>query len=233
MNIQNTVNEEIGFSTKISAIDLALMAARKKAKLTIKMIDSPTINSPDSPDNVTITSTKLEKQKLREDKKRETRNAQLVRAIELKRVRADLKQMKDKTKAETSNKPVHMKKLATAAAKLPSLNTSMTHFFDEAKTKFNTVELSALILHLQHYNRVALTTQAINQKLIVGMHVVINSGDPRYIGMAGIVARVQRIRCYVDVHNVPKPVYFFTSDVAPTAIVTTEVLDIDSTGTNG
>jgi len=57
------------------------------------------------------------------------------------------------------------------------------------------------------------TQRALSQKVAAGDEVRILGGDPRYVGMTGTVSKAQRIRCYVTVGGVNKPIYLFTSDV--------------------
>ena len=87
--------------------------------------------------------------------------------------------------------------------------------FNEVTTNFSAEQITALALHLQHFNRVKATERALNQKIEAGMSVRIIGGDPKYIGMTGTVSKAQRIRCYVEVPGIKKPVYLFTSDVEP------------------
>ena len=72
---------------------------------------------------------------------------------------------------------------------------------------------SDLALHLQHFNRVKATERALGQRVVQGTSVRIVAGDPRFIGLSGTVVKAQRIRCYVEVPGIKKPVYLFTSDV--------------------
>jgi hypothetical protein len=46
------------------------------------------------------------------------------------------------------------------------------------------------------------------------------------VGQTGTVSKAQRIRCYVEIPGVNKPVYLFTSDVET-------ISEIVATGTNG
>jgi hypothetical protein len=52
-----------------------------------------------------------------------------------------------------------------------------------------------------------------SNKVEAGNTVTIISGDARYVGKTGTVSKAQRIRCYVEIPGVSKPVYLFTSDV--------------------
>jgi hypothetical protein len=76
---------------------------------------------------------------------------------------------------------------------------------------------------------------AVGAKLVVGQLVTIMSGNAKFVGQHATVAKVQRIRCYVDVPGVEKSVYLFTSDVIPVATSEAESLPAaeTSTGTEG
>lgn len=110
--------------------------------------------------------------------------------------------------------PAHMKKVAKAAEKLTALGQAAELLFNEATANLPGAELAALATHIQHFNRVKATERALNQELEVGQEVTIVGGDPRFIGKSGTLAKVQRIRCYVTVEGINKPVYLFTSDVS-------------------
>ena len=144
---------------------------------------------------------------------------------------AQLKAEREARKAAKANdrqtgKPAHMKKVERAASKLPVLNDQMQLTFNEVTTNFSAEQITALALHLQHFNRVKATERALSQKVETGTSVRIIGGDPKFIGMTGTVSLARRIRCFVEVPGVKKPVYLFTSDV--------EVLaSVAATGTDG
>ncbi len=117
--------------------------------------------------------------------------------------------------------PAHMKKVEKAAEKLGALGQAATLLFNEATTNLSATELATLALRIQHFNRVKATERALTQKITVGQSVEIVGGDPRFIGKTGTIAKAQRIRCYVTVEGLNKPIYLFTSDVA---VTTTEAL---------
>ena len=120
-----------------------------------------------------------------------------------------------------------MKKIASAAGKLPILSDSTQLLFNEATTNLSRDQLTALALHIQHFNRVKATERALDQRVVQGTPVRIIGGDPKFMGMTGTVTKAQRIRCYVTVPGVKREVYLFTSDV--------EVLEAvqGATGTEG
>lgn len=141
-------------------------------------------------------------------------------------------------KASIQKPTAHMTKVEKAGAKLPSLGAVARNIFDEVTTNLSSEQRTALALHLQHFNRVQATTRALTAgDLKVGQLVTITGGDPKYIGMTGAIETLRRIRCFVAVPGVKKPVYLFTSDVEPTEGAGEQVIiaDLDeaATGTEG
>ena len=204
--------QEINKGNEMSAIDKALAAAqaRKAMKEGLSMETGTTSKV----DDATKVAAKIAK-----DAERAARQTQ---------IKAQREERKAARIAEkTSGKPVHMKKVERAASKLPGLNEQMTLLFNEATTNFSAEQLTALALHLQHFNRVKATERALDQRVVQGTPVRIIGGDPKFMGMTGTVTKAQRIRCYVTVPGVKREVYLFTSDV--------EVLEAvqSATGTEG
>jgi len=106
----------------------------------------------------------------------------------------------------------HMKKVEKAAERLGTLSDAASLIFNEATASLSALELGILAGHLQHFNRVKATSRAAATRPSVGQTVTIVSGDPRYVGRTGTVTKSQRIRMYVQLDGVKKPVYLFTSD---------------------
>lgn len=171
-------------------------------------------------------------------------------AIEAKRAakKAERDAARDAKKAEKAmnagaKAPAHMAKVMKAGAKLPALSETAMQFFENLKANLGSFDLSTLALHLQHYNRVEATLRAATQKVENGSIVRIVGGDPRYVGMIGEVVEARKIRCFVDVEEVNKPIYLFTSDVevldkvalpvATPEAETDEAVEQDATGTEG
>lgn len=192
-------------NTKLSAIDKALAAAqaRKAAKEGLTA-DAPTSRPAGDAQK------KVKAKASSEDAKAARTAAAEARAARQAQIKADRAARKA---AAPSNKPAHMKKVERAAGKLPSMNEQMQLTFNEVTTNFSAAEITALALHLQHFNRVKATERALTQKVDTGMTVRIIGGDPKFIGMTGTVGTARRIRCFVDVPGYKKPVYLFTSDV--------------------
>jgi len=134
-----------------------------------------------------------------------------------KKAARDAARATKKAERDAARQPAHMRKVAKAAEKLGSLNESAQLLFNEATANLTAADLATLALHIQHFNRVKATERALSQSIEAGMEVTIVGGDPRFIGQTGTVFKAQRIRCYVTVAGAKKPVYLFTSDVAPVA----------------
>ena len=145
---------------------------------------------------------------------REAKQAQILKDREDRKVAREAAKVA-KAAVKPARKPAHMKKVEAAAARLPRLNSDAELSFNELIANHSAEQLSALALHLQHHNRVAATQRSVtvSDNLHIGNTVRIIGGDPRYIGMTGTVDTVRRIRCFVNVPGVRKPVYCFVADV--------------------
>jgi hypothetical protein len=185
-------------NTKLSAIDKAL--AQAKARKAAKDSSPP----PAGDDVQTFTIQKTDDNKALKLAEREARRAQIAK---------DREERKAAKAAAQPKGPAHMKKIASAANKLPTLTDTAQLLFNEATTNFSAEQLTALALHIQHFNRVKATERALNQRVVQGTQVRIIGGDPKFIGMTGSVTKAQRIRCYVKVPGVKREVYCFTSDI--------------------
>lgn len=144
------------------------------------------------------------------------------RAADLAEIERQRKERKDKRETERTEKaqkaadakgPAHMKKVEKAAERLGALSERAQAIFD-ATIGLSAAERTALAAYLQHHNRVEATSASLQAKLEAGQRVKITGGsDPRLIGKEGTLAKVSRIRCYVEIEGQPKPAYLFTSDV--------------------
>lgn len=182
--------------TKLSAIDKALAAA--KARKAVKEGMSQDAET-DAPKKAKLS----DEAKALKQAERAQKQAQLKAEREARKV----------AKAQQVKGPAHMKKIDRAASKLPELSEQLQLLFNEATTNFGASQITALALHLQHFNRVKATERALSQKIEAGQQVQIIGGDPKFIGMVGTVTKAQRIRCYVSIPGVKRDVYCFTSDV--------------------
>lgn len=184
----------------ISKIDQAIASAQaNKAKRTGESPPGPV-----KPKRPRLTPEARESR----DAAREIEKAQKREARELAR---EVKRV-----AKEANKvPAHMKKVLKAAENLPPLGDGCNALFNDILQNADLAGIDALAQHLEHVVRLRRTEQALKAELKVAQVVRITGGHPRYLNMTGTVEKVQRIRCYVTVPGLDKPVYLFTSDVAP------------------
>lgn len=120
--------------------------------------------------------------------------------------------------AEASTKVAHMAKVDKAALMLPAITEDAQDAVDEICANYGSTEVTAIIAHLQHRQRVNATASASLVKLTENQMVRITSADgpaARYIGQLAQVVTVQRIRCYVTPVGTDKKVYLFNSNVSP------------------
>ena len=144
---------------------------------------------------------------------------------------------KKEAKVAQRSGPAHMSKVDKAAERLPTLTSEAKALLDDCTSQLHPDQLAALALHIQHINRVNATQRALSAKVEAGTAVRIVGGDPKFIGRTGVVFKAQRIRCYVTVPGVNRPVYLFTSDVTPVEVESLshapEPEEVPSTGTEG
>lgn len=189
----------------VSAIDAAINKANKnkerRAAASGTATETETASTPANKRPRLSDAEKLERQAKRETE-RNARKEERAKARETKRAERDANKV-----------PAHMAKVQKAAAKLPELNSEAQSIFGDITVNFSQHQINAIALHLAHFNRVKATERALSQKLEAGMSVRIVSGDTKFIGLEGTVIKAQRIRAYVAVEGMKKPVYVFTSDV--------------------
>jgi len=244
-------NSSDNLDSNISAIDLAIQKAqaRKAAKLAAQSANGERVHvlatSEDACEEKSVRSVKqnANEQVLRESERTERKllrshaREELLAARDVaRRQRLEVRAAKKATRlAEQTDKKAHMSKVQKAAERLPALENDAAIIVNEITTNFSAVQITAIALHLQHFNRVYATEHALNVKLEVGQAVTIVGGDPRFIGRVGTISRVQRIRAFVNVEELGREVYIFTSDCK--VIVPEEVEPSDQneefTGTEG
>jgi transcription antitermination factor NusG len=204
--------------TKLSAIDKALAAAKARKALrdgasgqvaAPAKAESPKKAAPSKKDETTAQAKEI----ARTLKKAELQKQREERKVAREAARAE--KAKEREASAASKKPAHMKKIEKAAAALPALRPTVLALYEEITANHSGDQIAALALHLQHFNRVQQTKRALSLEIEAGDEVRIVSGPTKYIGKTGIVDRAQRIRCFVKVHGMSKPVYLFTSDVEP------------------
>lgn len=168
--------------------------------------------------------------------KLEAERAERKAARELKTAAA-----KAEREAEKANHKPHMKKIETAASRLPALDETAQLILNEATASLSAAQLVALSAHIDLHNRIQATTRAVTQKLEIGDQVRVVSGNARYLGRIGTISEAKRIRCFVDIEGVERPVYLFTSDVELVSVAdeenvsdeATEEVAVEATGTDG
>lgn len=211
MDIQENMN------TKLSAIDKALAAAKARKAAKDGLSTDSTAEVTKAP-KVKVDDAARAAARMAKDAERQAKKEQRDAARTAKR--------EARAAEKASRQPAHMKKIERAASKLPGMDAQMQLLFNEATANFGASQITALALHLQHFNRVKATERALSQKLETGMDVRIIGGNPKFVGLTGKTGKIRRIRCFVEVPGQTKPVYLFTSDV--------EVISAAAkTGTNG
>ena len=213
-------------TTKLSAIDKALAAAKARAAARINLDDDAPKAKADKPSK---------EPKAKKETAPDAAKQQKKEALEAARAAAKAKRDAErearraaKTADAGSKKSAHMKKVEKAGSKLPQLNSAAQEHFNELTTNLSRAQLAALALHLQHFNRVKATEMAAGRSYKQGQSVRIVGGDPKFIGMQGTIDSARPLRCFVNVPGVRKPVYLFTSDIEPV-----EEAPLAATGTEG
>ena len=168
------------------------------------------------------------------DAEREAKKAQIEADRKARKEAKEAERAEKLALAQANRKPAHMSKVEKAAERLPRLESTAEHLFTDATANLSRDQVTALALHLQHFNRAQATERALTAKLEVGANVRITGGDPRFIGLTGELSKVQRIRCYCTVPGLDRDVYLFTSDVEVLAAETEESEEApEATGTEG
>lgn len=162
-----------------------------------------------------IATAKANRTKRKADPEREAKAA--AAAADRDEKRAEKMRVREEKVLARSSKQVHMAKVERAAAALPILSDRAGMLFTELTGALPREQVSALAQHLMHFNRAQATVAASNTTLSLGESVVISGGDPKFIGMVGVINKINRIRCYVQVPNLDKLVYVFSSEVVPTS----------------
>jgi hypothetical protein len=204
-------------SDNLSAIDTAIANAKKRKAARESGSVTEGADAAQSSSGINTASTQAAKRpKLTDDEKAardEARNAERAQKRAAKAAARDQK----KLERDAAKQAPHLRKVMKASERLGTLAQAATLLFNEATANLSAAELATLAAHIQHFNRTKATERALTQKLEVGQRVTITGGDPRYIGREATVAKAQRIRCYVSVEGVSKPIYLFSSDVSPVA----------------
>ena len=185
-----------------------------------------------APDAEALEAAKAAKKAEREAKRAASKaEADAARAERKANREAAQSAKKAEREAKKSSKKPHMSKVEKAAAKLPKLSAAAQQAVDELSANLSQDQVLAVAAHLQHVVRVRSTERALTQKLVVGTKVRIVGGSAKYVGSEGTVTEARRIRCYVTVEGVDKPIYLFSSDCEAIASSSSEVSV--ATGTEG
>lgn len=128
--------------------------------------------------------------------------------------------------AERASRKPHTSKLDKARTKLTELSDAAFSAYQSTVSQLSSAELIALAQHLEFEARSRQTVAALGASLKAGQVVRITGGkDTRTIGKLGTLTKVQRIRCYVAVPGIKRPVYLFTSDVTAASLEEAETLE--------
>lgn len=200
-------------TSNISAIDQAINAAkaRKAAKSGTSESGETVAKAPKAP-KAPKEKAEPKRPRLSDEEKAARTAARDAERATKKAEREVARSAKKAAKASEAKTP-HMSKVAKAASKLPTLSAASEELFNDISVNYSADQIAALAAHLTHFNRVKATERALGKKIVTGDTVQIRGGDARFLGMTGTVVKAQRIRCYVEVAGVKKPIYLFTSDV--------------------
>jgi hypothetical protein len=212
-------------SETTDVVDAALKAALARKRKAAKAAGGAKTAAP---------SAKPAKAPKASDAEREAKKAQIEADRKARKEAKEAERAEKLALAQANRKPAHMSKVEKAAERLPKLDGTAEHLFTDATANLSRDQVTALALHLQHFNRAQATERALSAKLEVGANVRITGGDPRFIGLTGELSKVQRIRCYCTVPGLDRDVYLFTSDVEVLAAETEESEEApEATGTEG
>lgn len=212
----------------VSKIDAAIAAAkaRKAAKEGASAATEKPAKPAKAPKEPKGPKEPADPKKVKPSKEeREAKVAALKAAREERKAKKAAERAAVAAAKAAAKKPAHVAKLDRAASKLPLMNTIASEMFSEITANLSRAQIDAVAQHLLHWNRVKATEAATVAKLEPGETVRIVGGDGRFVGYTGTVEKAQRIRCYVNVPDIGKVVYLFTSDV--------EVIVPAATGTEG
>jgi len=184
-------------NTKISAIDKALAAA--KARKASRAAATPPVGE-------MIATKKTHPEFMKAQRAEASKKLSEDRAA--RRAQREARKLE-----QQSTSPTHMKKVSRAGDKLPSLGDAARSHLDELTTNLSRVDLAALALHIQHFNRVKATEMSTGRRFKSGQKARIVAGDLAHIGKIGVVESGRPLRCFVSVPGVKRLIYVFTSEI--------------------
>jgi len=196
---------------EISSEKIDEAIAKAKARLKTKK------NTSDTKEN----EPKVTRKRL-SDEDRSAREALRNKERAEKRAEREAKREARRLARASLNKVAHVAKVQKAIDRLPRMSPALAERFNDIVSTFSPAETIVLAKHLEVRARWTRTVKANATALSEGQEVRITNGDPRFIGQIGTVTDVHRIRCYVRVPGVKRPVYLFTSDVEAVHAVTDE-----------
>jgi hypothetical protein len=157
-----------------------------------------------------------ERKNNRGEKQADKLAAPVDKAIErdAKKAERDAARMVKRAAKEAARRPAHLAKVEKALAKLPVLKANVKTMLNELVAANTLADLENLAAHLAHHVRFERTRSAStsSRNFKAGQVVRIISGNQR-LGEVGVIERAQRIRAYVRIDGVKRPLYLFTSDI--------------------
>jgi hypothetical protein len=198
---------------KTSALDQQINAAKERRanRANTRIVQPKSASVPPPPVEAQEATSK--RKRLTPEEKAE-RQAQVEASRNERRQAREAIRLQKQAEREANKVTPHMKKVEKAAANLPQISQMAKAVFEQVTGTMNVAEAHALSEHLRHFIRVQRTQDALGTELKEGQIVkIVGGSDARYIGKTATVKRVQRIRCYVEVHGSDKELYLFTSDV--------------------
>jgi hypothetical protein len=217
--MENTNNSNTTENTNVSEIDRAVAAAKARALAKAAAGQTSTPASENEPES------KPRGKKLADAGEIARRDADRAAKAEARNVeRLARKEAREAKKAErqADRKTPHFSKIEKAGASLPALTTNSQETYDlVCSAGLDQGEVTALIAHLGHYNRVRATEASFGVKFENGQRVQILSSDrdARLIGKFATITQVRKIRVLVDLEDTGKEAYLFLSDIVPAAAV--------------
>lgn len=201
-------------SKKVNVSELDEQLKQAKARKAKKASDEAPAEGEASTSEVSQDAPKTRRPRLTDEQKAERQSSRDADRAQKKLAREARKAERLAQKA-ADRKPAHMAKVTRAAAKLPVLADRAAEVYNDITANLSRDQVTALSLHLAHFNRVMATASSGSVKLEPGMQVTITGGDPRFVGKTGVVSKAQRIRAYISVEGFKKDIYVFTSDCTP------------------
>lgn len=162
--------------------------------------------------------------------KREARAEKKVnKEAELARVKSEKQAARDAKKAAKAALPKKIPHLAKVekAANLPEISDDLKDLVGEI-SDLSAPEISAVMAHLSYAFKVKQTVASNDMTREVGETVKIIAGNADVLGLVGTVSEVHRIRAFVKVPGVEKPIYVYMADLESAEPETTVSEDVSA-----